>query len=92
MVSLLEMTRQGGDRIDVTGYVRTNKAYFHSLYTLVIACDGLLPVLRSTQAAFHAYALGVHLIGRDVEEMLWIGGTVRHAASEGLAAMNQRNA
>src|ERR1700719_2170542 len=33
-----------------------------------------------------------HLIGRDVEEMLWIGGTVRHAASKGLAAINQRNA
>jgi hypothetical protein len=32
-----------------------------------------------------------HLIGRDVEEMLWIGGTVRHAASEGLAAINQRD-
>src|ERR1700734_3832568 len=33
-----------------------------------------------------------HLISRDVEEMLWIGGTVRHAASKGLAAINQRNA
>src|SRR3984893_13981003 len=29
-----------------------------------------------------------HLISRDVEEMLWIGGAVRHAASEGLAAIN----
>ncbi|MBV8969240.1 MAG: hypothetical protein JO331_09290 [Verrucomicrobia bacterium] len=72
MVPRLEMTGQGGHRIDVTGYVRTNKSYFHSLYTFVIACDGFLSAVRSTQASFvsHARAGRNLLLGYLVQDSL----------------------